>query len=136
VIGADERPPAAVPPRDTLVMLVSPIDGNADAGRLRQAGFRVIVTSQVQSTAGQVIDAAPAAVALELVPAFARETLAFTARISPASRRRGIVLLLYGPHATDADQRTIRELGARWVSLDATGRGALAVAICNALLER
>jgi methylmalonyl-CoA mutase cobalamin-binding subunit len=120
---------------ETLLMLVSPMDRHGDAARLRGAGFRVIVTSQVQSTARQVADAAPAAVVVEFVPAFASETFAFMSHLARASRRKPMVLFAYGSDASDTDRARLSEFGARWVPLGTSERGVLGVAVCNALLE-
>jgi hypothetical protein len=120
---------------EVLLMLVSPTDRHGDAGRLAQLGFRVITTSQAQSSPRQVIDAAPAAVLVELVTGFARETVDFLAQVARASRGRRISLLVYGAQASEGDEVAIHDLGVRWVRVGASDRAALAVAVCNALLE-
>jgi hypothetical protein len=110
-------------------MVISPADRHGDADRLRSSGFWVIVSSQVQSTVRQVIEASPAAVVVEFVPALARETLGFVAQLAVAFHRRGIPLLVYGADASHAHQVAIHQLGAHWVRLGALGREELAVRV-------
>ncbi len=119
---------------DTLVMVISPADRHDDAGCLRSSGFWVIVSSQVQSTVRQVIDAGPAAVVVELVPELAAETLQFIGQVVSASRR-GIAVVVYGADASLANQAAINRLGAHWIGLGSSERGALAVRVCDLLLE-
>ena len=119
--------------RETLVMLVSPLDRHHDAHMLSRAGYRVITTSRMQSTASQVLRATPAAIAIELVSAFAADTFDFAAALAEASRARSIPVVIYGSHVDEAGLAAMRSIGAIWVAVSATDRSKLAVAICDAL---
>ena len=115
---------------DGIVMIVSPTDRYGDADRLTEAGFRVIATSQGRSTVQQILDANPAVVVVELVPAFAAETIGFLTRLAGPGRRRRISLVVYGEQASQTDHAALDAIGARWVQLGPSDRGALA-AVCE-----
>jgi len=118
-----------------LVLLVSPADRHRDAERLAQAGIRVITTSRVVETTSQMLRAAPAVIVIELLPAFARETVAFVAELANAARPHGHALLVYGARAGDADVTAMRSSGAQWVEVTGTDRTALVNAVVQALAE-
>jgi hypothetical protein len=117
------------------VLLVSPADHHRDGDRLAQAGLRVITTSQVVQTAAQMLRAAPAAVVIELVPAFARETAAFVAELTSAARRRGIALIVYGPRAGEREIAAIRASNAAWIEVTGVDRTAIVNAVGQALTD-
>lgn len=123
-----------VTPTDSLiVLLVSPVDRHGDAARLRQAGLRVVATSQVMETPAQMLRAAPTVIAIEQVPAFVHETTAFVGELAAAARRRRIALIVYGPGATDSNIAAIRSHGALWVEVAAIDRTPLIDAVTQAI---
>jgi len=136
--------PRAVPPADgaaraahagtgALLLLVSPSDRHRDAALLARAGFRVIATSRMESSAAQVLNALPTAIAVELIGAFADETFAFVAQLMTGSRQRRVPVVLYGDGATPAQRATMQKLGVGWVQLGDDNRSELAVTVCNGI---
>ena len=64
-----------------LVLLITPMDRHRDAEWLTGAGVRVIATSRAESSIRQIIDAAPTAIAIELVPSLESETADFVVQL-------------------------------------------------------
>jgi hypothetical protein len=117
-----------------LILLVTPTDRHGDAARLTDAGFRVMCTSQVQSTVNQMVDTAPAVIAVELIPSLAHEIMALLSRLASASQRH-VRVLVYGISATADDLRHIARHGASWLPLPQPQRSALATALRGELAQ-
>jgi hypothetical protein len=100
-----------------LVLLITPTDRQQDAQRLTAAGFRVIVTSRAQSTVRQIIDADSAVIAIEFVPSFSDETLAFIDHVARSGRDPRTPLVIYGSNTTVATRRRMDAAGAIWVEV-------------------
>jgi hypothetical protein len=101
----------------TLVLLITPTDRQQHAQRLTDAGFQVIVTSRAQSTVRQIVDAAAAVIAIELVPALSDETIAFIDHVARSGNDQLTPLVIYGPSASVAVRRRIGAAGALWVEV-------------------
>ena len=111
------------------LLLVSPTDRHCDAARLRRAGHRVITTSQVQSTMQQMLDAAPCAIWVELVPSLAEETLEFVSQLAMRARFRHIPVMVYGTAATALQMEEVAAMGVARVHPTDLDREELVIAV-------
>lgn len=107
-----------------LVLLLTPTDRHGDARRLTDAGLRVIATSRAESSLRQVFDAQPSVIAIEWLPSFAAETLAYLALFMLSAQSRPIPVLVYGSApGTIVDE--VGRLGGEWVPVTSDDRAGL-----------
>jgi hypothetical protein len=117
-----------------LVLLITPSDRCGDAHRLDAAGMRVVTTSRAESSLRQVVNARPAVVAIEWLPSFAEETLAYLAQVILSTRGRAIPVLVYGDAPGDARDDVAR-CGGEWVDVTEEERDGLVLRASECLVD-